>query len=358
MSEQPTPCHDIVVIGAGFGGRCAAGALRAAGIDNVTVLDGDDEVVSQVFDDDTWTLRTSAGEEFVTRAVIADTGPPHTGAPGRTLPGLGGRLGRSIYLAVPASCLFEHARISFDHETAAAAFRHQQGTNQAEAAETYVGIAANGVPNYFALTALDTGLGDRMAMLVIEAQVRYIVRLLVALNEREYTRVEPKAHVQAQFNRELRREPAGAGWTVGGRRGERSTRSQPYWRRLRRANLGDFEFTRLTDREEDEDYSGPAVLIDADGDRHEVHVHLLAVYEPVENTVRWYGRVAPSPRLRALHVRNNLPIQLRIGANDPVDGVLVDADPWGGSRIHGRGAYPYPPVLDAELEQLFAAHKD
>lgn len=235
----------------------------------------------------------------------------------------------------------------------------------AEGAEAYLGIAANGMPNYFMLVGPNTGLGNQSIVFIIEAQVRYIVQLLVALKQRECTRVEPKAHVQAQFNRELQRKSAGTVWTAGGcsswylddkgvNRAIWPDTSLAYWRRTRTADLSDFEFTRLSDREEDEDYSGPAALIDADGNRHEVHVHVLAVYEPLENTIGWYGRVAPSLELRALHVRNNLPVLLQIGDNEPVDGVLVDADPWGGSRIHGRGAYPYPPVLDAELEQLFA----
>ncbi|MEU3011620.1 NAD(P)-binding domain-containing protein [Nocardia asteroides] len=599
MSDAIDQLFDVVVIGAGFGGLCAAAKLREAGIDNFVVLEKADEVggtwrentypgaacdvmslmysysfapnpawtrgyarqpeildylrtfaddrdlrrsivfgadvVSQRFDDDTdtWTLRTARGDTFVSRTVIAGTGPLHipsipelpglerfagttfhssqwdhdfdltgkrvavigTGAsavqfvpevarraghlavfqrtPNWVLPKLDRSitgLERAAYLAVPGLRRLVRAGIYFSHEAATAAFldpkympimrriaqwhlerqvpdprlrarlqphyemgckrivmdngyypalgrdnvdlvtesirevtedaiitddgvRHQvdaiiYGTGfkvtdkaqdmdlvardkrtiqqlWADGPEAYLGIAANGVPNYFLLVGPNTGVGNQSIVFIIEAQVRYIVQLLVALRDRECTRVEPKAHVQAQFNRELQRKSAGTVWTAGGcrswylddkgvNRAIWPDTTLAYWRRTRTANLSDFEFTRISDREEDEDYAGPAVLIDAEGGRHEVRVHVLAVYEPVENTIRWYGRVAPSPELRALHVRNNLPIQLQIGDNEPVDGVLVDADPWGGSRIHGRGAYPYPPVLDAELAELFA----
>ncbi|MGV9545227.1 NAD(P)-binding domain-containing protein [Nocardia beijingensis] len=594
-----TEHHDVVVIGAGFGGLCAAAKLREAGIDNFVVLEKADEVggtwrentypgaacdvmslmysfsfapnpgwtrgyarqpeilaylrafaddqdlrrsivfgaevVSQVFDDDTdtWTLRTGNGDTYVTRTVIAATGPLHipnipdlpgverfagsafhssrwdheedlagkrvavigTGAsavqfvpevakqaahlavfqrtPNWVLPKLDRpvtALERAAYRAVPGLRRLLRAGIYLSHEAATAAFldpkympvlrkvaqwhldrqvpdpvlrarlqpQYEMGCKRivmdnayypalqrdnvdlvtegirevtadaiitadgvahpadviiygtgfkvidktanmdlvgrdkrtiqqvwADGVEAYLGVAASGVPNYFMLVGPNTGVGNQSIVFIIEAQVRYIVGLLLALRERECTRVEPKAHVQAQFNRELQRKSAGTVWTAGGcsswylddkgvNRAIWPETTLSYWRRTRTPNLSDFEFTRLTDREDDDDYCGPAVLIDAEGNRHEVHVHVLAVYEPVENTVRWYGRVAPSEPLRALHTRNNLPVRLQIGDNEPVDGLLVDVDPWAGSRIHGRGAYPYPPALDTELEQLFA----
>ncbi|GAA1028488.1 MULTISPECIES: NAD(P)-binding domain-containing protein [Amycolatopsis] len=235
----------------------------------------------------------------------------------------------------------------------------------ADGPEGYLGVAAHGLPNYFTLVGPNTGVGNQSIVFIIEAQVRYIVQLLAAMNRREHTRVEVKAHVQAQFNRQLQRKSEGTVWTAGGcsswyldangvNRAIWPETTLAYWKRTRTANLGDFEFSRLGDREEDEDYSGPAELIAQDGTRHPVQIHVQATYEPVENTIRWYGRVAPSPRLTELHVRNNLPVQLRIEDNEPVDGLLVDVDPWGGSRIHGRGAYPYPPPMDAELDLLFS----
>jgi cation diffusion facilitator CzcD-associated flavoprotein CzcO len=71
--------HDVVIVGTGAGGRCAATELRAAGVTGIVTLDDDREVASSVFDDDTdtWELTTTSGETVRAAVVIAAHRPPY-----------------------------------------------------------------------------------------------------------------------------------------------------------------------------------------------------------------------------------------------------------------------------------------
>lgn len=186
----------------------------------------------------------------------------------------------------------------------------------------YLGLTRHGFPNLF--TVAD---GDA---------VHYVAQCLRALWRRGHTRVEVKPHVQAQHSRDV---------DTGIVRIRRKNRRTP--------DLADYEFTSARDREEDdEDYRGPAVLIGDDGTEVDVRVHVLAVFQPVDNAVRWSGRVHPSAGLAGLHRTLNQPVRIRIGEHEPVDAVLVDHDPWGGSHIVGEGCSPYPMPLLAELTRF------
>lgn len=186
----------------------------------------------------------------------------------------------------------------------------------------YLGVARHGFPNYFVA-------GDRDA-------ARYIVRCLEAFRDRRATRIEIRGHAQAQVGRyiDLRQE-----------RLNPSVRKRPI--------LDDFEFTHRDERESDGDYRGPAVILDADGTTYEVEIHILAVFQPIDNAIRWSGRVQPAPFLDALHRTVNQPITITVEGNPAVSAVLVDRDPWGGSHILGSGASPYPLPLAAELAGSF-----
>jgi hypothetical protein len=186
----------------------------------------------------------------------------------------------------------------------------------------YLGVARHGFPNHFTVT--DDGA------------TRYVVACLRALWARGCTRIEVKPHVQGQYSRHV---------AAGIARPRRNARRTP--------DLADYEFTTAHERDEDdEDYRGPAVLIAADGTEAEVQVHLLALYQPVDNMVRWSGRIQPSPDLAGMHRGVNQPVRIRIDGQPPVPAILVDHDPWGGSHIVGEGDSPYPLPLLAELARL------
>ncbi|ORA21765.1 DUF4873 domain-containing protein [Mycobacterium aquaticum] len=189
-------------------------------------------------------------------------------------------------------------------------------------AHPYLGMARHGFPNHFTVTDEDAA--------------RYVSACLTALWARGCTRIEVKPHVQGQYSRQV---------DAGIARSRRKARRTP--------DLAEYEFTSARDRDEDdEDYRGPAVLIAADGTEVAVQVHLLALYQPVDNMVRWSGRIQPSPGLARLHRDVNQPVQIRIDGRPPVPAILVDHDPWGGSHIVGEGHSPYPLPLLAELALL------
>ncbi|MEH3142124.1 MAG: DUF4873 domain-containing protein [Mycobacterium kyogaense] len=182
----------------------------------------------------------------------------------------------------------------------------------------YLGVARHGLPNYFVA-------GDRDA-------ARYIVRCLKAFGRRHATRIEIRGHAQSQAGRYI---------DLHLERLNPSVRKRPV--------LDDFEFTHRDDRESDGDYRGPAMITDANGTTYEVDIHVLAVFQPIDNAIRWSGRIQPTPLLNTLHRTVNQPITITVGANPAVSAVLVDRDPWGGSHILGSGASPYPLPLAAEL---------
>jgi cation diffusion facilitator CzcD-associated flavoprotein CzcO len=229
--------------------------------------------------------------------------------------------------------------------------------------ESYLGLATHGFPNYFTLMGPNTGVGNQSVVFLIEAQVRYITACITALKQRECTRVEVKSHIQAQYNRDLQRRSEGTVWTAGGcsswyidsegvNRAIWPGTTLSYWWQTRIPDLSDFEFTRSADREEDEDYHGPAVLTTADGTEIEVRAHLLAVYQPIDNSVHWSGRLYPDPQLTAAHTVTGQAVTLHVPGREPVPATLLDADPWGGSHIAGRGLSPYPMPLETELAAL------
>ncbi len=231
--------------------------------------------------------------------------------------------------------------------------------------EAHLGLAVHGLPNYFVLMGPNTGVGNQSIVFMIEAQARYIGAVIRAMREYEATRVEVKSHVQQQFNRNLQRASQGTVWTSGGcqswylddegvNRAIWPGSTLSYWRTTRAINIGDFEFTRPEDREQD-GYHGPAHLIDENGDEFAVEAHIIAHYEPLDNAVHWSGRLEPSADLIRLRQRLNQTVHLRVPGGDAVPALLTDNDPWGGSQVVGEGVSPYQMYDPAEIEAVFDA---
>ncbi|MFE3445307.1 NAD(P)-binding domain-containing protein [Nocardia sp. NPDC059180] len=229
-----------------------------------------------------------------------------------------------------------------------------------DGAKGYYGVAVHGLPNYFLIMGPNSGVGNQSIVFVIESQVELIVRCLHALFDGEYTRVEVKSHVQAEFNRELQRRSAGTVWTAGGCRSwylDHAGVNRALWPtstlslrlRMRRIALGDFDFSTADDREDGETYTGSATLSTDDGTQITARVRLLARYEPVPDTVKWQGRVEPTPELARLHTQVNQAIRIQVPGRDAVDGVLVDTDPWGGAQLVGWGRSPYRIDVEAAV---------
>lgn len=231
----------------------------------------------------------------------------------------------------------------------------------ADGPEAYFGVAVHGLPNYFLTVGPNSGVGNQSVVFIIETQIELIVRCLRAMRDGEFTRVEVKPHIQAEFNRTLQAKSAGTVWTAGGcdswylddagvNRAIWPGSTISYRRQVRRIPLGDFDFSRREDREDDDYYAGPARLVAANGAELNAEVRLVARYEPLANTIKWSGRVRPHPGLAQLHTEVSQPITLQIDGRDAVDAILVDSDPWGGAHLIGRGRSPYP--IDVETEFL------
>ncbi|HKT00561.1 MAG TPA: FAD-dependent oxidoreductase [Rugosimonospora sp.] len=92
-----------------------------------------------------------------------------------------------------------------------------------------------------------------------------------------------------------------------------------------------------------EDYAGPALLRTGEVDSP-VEVSLSGHVEPLDGRYHWAGRIAPYPGLAELvrGGRGTAVATLRIGAGAAVPARLTEVDPWGGVRVTGTGAPPWP----------------
>jgi cation diffusion facilitator CzcD-associated flavoprotein CzcO len=118
------------------------------------------------------------------------------------------------------------------------------------------GLAIAGFPNLFMLVGPNTGLGHNSIVLMIEAQVRYIIDLLTRMRAAGVTAVDPKPEVQAAYNTRLQRQLSRTVWNTGGCQSwylDANGRNTTLWptftfefmRQLRHADLADFNERRV-----------------------------------------------------------------------------------------------------------------
>ncbi|MDE8345721.1 MAG: NAD(P)/FAD-dependent oxidoreductase [Acidocella sp.] len=115
------------------------------------------------------------------------------------------------------------------------------------------GIAISGFPNYFMLLGPHTALGHNSVVIMIEAQVGYIVDTLRQMRKRGIGAVDVRAESQAKFIAKLETRLAGTVWQDGGcdswykdRHGKVTTiwpgAAGAYQRSVNRADLRDYDF--------------------------------------------------------------------------------------------------------------------
>ena len=80
----------------------------------------------------------------------------------------------------------------------------------------YLGITVNGFPNFFILLGPNTGLGHNSVVLMIEAQVDYVMRCLKLMRRRGQRVMEVRESSQQRFARQIRSRLAGTVWESGG----------------------------------------------------------------------------------------------------------------------------------------------
>ena len=118
----------------------------------------------------------------------------------------------------------------------------------------YLGITVSGFPNFFMLLGPNTGLGHNSVLLMIEAQVRYVMSCLRLMRKRGEPVMDVRPEVQQRFVEELRSrlpqtvwESGCRSWYQDARTGE-SAATWPgsvvaYRRRTRAAHAEDYVFS-------------------------------------------------------------------------------------------------------------------
>jgi cation diffusion facilitator CzcD-associated flavoprotein CzcO len=124
-----------------------------------------------------------------------------------------------------------------------------------ERMSAYLGVTVSGFPNLFLLLGPNTGLGHNSVVLMIEAQVRYVMSCLELMKRGKRRVLEVRSEKQKEFVADIHRRMAGTVWQSGGcqswyqdqHTGENTTlwpgSVVSYVRRTRSASAGDYELT-------------------------------------------------------------------------------------------------------------------
>lgn len=81
-----------------------------------------------------------------------------------------------------------------------------------DGAEAYLGVTVAGFPNLFLLYGPNTNLGHNSIIVMIEAQVGYMVEALNALKARGARALDVKPEAHARFNAQLQQDLSGTAW--------------------------------------------------------------------------------------------------------------------------------------------------
>jgi cation diffusion facilitator CzcD-associated flavoprotein CzcO len=126
-----------------------------------------------------------------------------------------------------------------------------------ERVSAFLGITVTGFPNFFMLLGPNTGLGHNSVVLMIEAQVRYVMSCLRMMRRGGQAVMEVRAASHQKFVERVRRRLATSVWQAGGCRSwyqEQRTGESPvvwpgsvvdYRRRTRSASAGDYLFGKV-----------------------------------------------------------------------------------------------------------------
>lgn len=82
--------------------------------------------------------------------------------------------------------------------------------------QAHLGTVVAGFPNLFVMTGPNTGLGHNSMVYIIEAQTRFVVEALNALDARRARAFDARAEVQARYNIDLQHKLARTVWATGG----------------------------------------------------------------------------------------------------------------------------------------------
>jgi cation diffusion facilitator CzcD-associated flavoprotein CzcO len=83
-------------------------------------------------------------------------------------------------------------------------------------AEAYLGTTVSGFPNMFLVVGPNTGLGHSSMILMIEAQVQYIMGALKEIAKKNARYIDIKKDAQKKYNDDMQRELSKSVWQSGG----------------------------------------------------------------------------------------------------------------------------------------------
>jgi cation diffusion facilitator CzcD-associated flavoprotein CzcO len=124
-----------------------------------------------------------------------------------------------------------------------------------ERMSAYLGVTVSGFPNFFLLLGPNTGLGHNSVVLMIEAQVRYVMSCLKLMKRRKKNVLEVRRETQNHFVADIHRRLQTTVWQSGGcqswyqdqRTGENTTiwpgSVVAYVRRTRSVSVADYLVT-------------------------------------------------------------------------------------------------------------------
>jgi len=81
-------------------------------------------------------------------------------------------------------------------------------------AHAYLGVTVSGFPNFFMLYGPNTNLGHNSILVMIEAQVGYVIEVLQRLGELGARRIDVRREVMDEYNRVLQRDLARSVWAA------------------------------------------------------------------------------------------------------------------------------------------------
>jgi cation diffusion facilitator CzcD-associated flavoprotein CzcO len=82
--------------------------------------------------------------------------------------------------------------------------------------KAHLGLAVAGFPNLFLLLGPNTGLGHNSVLLMVEAQIDYVIKALNHRRGHGLATIEPRADAQGRFVAEVDAGTKGSVWTAGG----------------------------------------------------------------------------------------------------------------------------------------------
>ncbi|MGC5698908.1 NAD(P)/FAD-dependent oxidoreductase [Pseudomonas sp. NFXW11] len=126
-----------------------------------------------------------------------------------------------------------------------------------QGAHAYLGTCLPGFPNLFMIIGPNTGLGHNSMILMIEAQVAYILKALERMRQAGIASIEVRADVERQYNLRLQQRLGRAIWSTGGcrswyldpRSGQNTTlwpgSARSFGKALQHFELKDYQSTHL-----------------------------------------------------------------------------------------------------------------